>query len=294
MSARDGRYSLQHVQTSLGVSRAVVSSLVNAGFVVPTRGTRNAPRFSFQDLMLLRTAHELREAKVAPRQIVEALSRLRAALPEGAPLSGVRITALGSRVIVRDHEGPRDAGSGQFVMDFEAPPVLSTAVRQLTGTRTHTSTRPTDHGPERATDPVESPEKLAQEAFVLADSLEGTDAVQAEAAYRRAIKLRAGHGPALINLSAMLNEQGRAADVDSLCAAALQSGMDHALLRFNHALALEDLGQAQAALAAYRRALELDPDFADAHYNAACLLESLSDARGALRHFSAYRRLRGA
>jgi tetratricopeptide (TPR) repeat protein len=285
MSARDGRYSLQHVQSSLGVSRAVVTSLVNAGFVVPTRGARNAPRFSFQDLMLLRTAHELRQAKVAPRQIVEALSRLRAALPEGAPLSGVRITALGSRVIVRDHEGPRDAGSGQFVMDFEAP-AASTAVRHLTLTN--------DRDGERAADPGLSPEKLAQEAFVLADSLERTDAARAEAAYRRAITLHAGHGPALINLSALLNEQGRAADVDALCAAALQSGVDHPLLRFNHALALEDLGQAQAALAAYRKALELDPDFADAHYNAACLLESLSDARGALRHFSAYRRLRGA
>ena len=88
MGAREGRYSLKHVQTSLGVSRAVVSGLVEAGFVLPSRGPRNEQRFSFQDLMLLRTAHELRQAKVPPRQIVEALSRLQAALPEGAPALG--------------------------------------------------------------------------------------------------------------------------------------------------------------------------------------------------------------
>ena len=86
-SSRDERYSLRHVESSLGVSRAVIDGLVDAGFVTPALGPRNQRRFTFQDLMLLRTAHELRQAKVAPKRIVEALSKLRAALPEGAALT---------------------------------------------------------------------------------------------------------------------------------------------------------------------------------------------------------------
>ena len=58
-------------------------------------------------------------------------------------------------------------------------------------------------------------------------------------------------------------------------------------------MALEDLGRIREALASYERCLELDPDLADAHFNAAILHEKLGQAQGAVRHYSAYRRLRG-
>ena len=52
-------YSLSRVQAMLGLSRRIVTGLIEQGFVKPTRGRRKEWRFTFQDLMLLRTAHTL-------------------------------------------------------------------------------------------------------------------------------------------------------------------------------------------------------------------------------------------
>lgn len=306
-SSHDERYSLRHVQASLGLSRAVIDGLVDAGFVSPARGPRNQRSFSFQDLMLLRTAHELREAKVAPKRIVEALATLRAGLPTGTALTGVRVSAIGSRVIVRDVEGARDAQSGQFVMDFDAPPgavdegsnepspdaAIAIPAPRATAT-VHALSRPAASRA-RADDSRDAatPRSDATAAYERGAALEANDAAAAEAAYRAALELDPSQISAAVNLSAMLCDQHRAVEADALCTAVLARGVDDALLRFNHGLALDDLNRPRAALAAYRRALEIEPGFADAHYNAACLLESLHDARGALRHFAAYRRLQG-
>jgi len=75
----ESRFSLRHVQEMLGLSRTVLSGLIAAGFVTPARGPRNELRFSFQDLMLLRTAHALHAARIPPRKILHSLAKLRAA-----------------------------------------------------------------------------------------------------------------------------------------------------------------------------------------------------------------------
>lgn len=308
-TARDGHYTLHHVQVSLGVPRSVISGLVGAGFVKPAIGPRNEQQFSFQDLMLLRTAHELRQSKVPPRRIVEALSKLRSALPEGAALTGVRMSALGSRVIVRDGQGVRDAASGQFVMDFDAGSETSAATAQAKATAAPTAPHAKRKAqlhvlvPRAQGAPQAAPASLAANdassthdadaLFAVGEGSEAADPSAAEAAYRRALAIDPGHMHAGINLSALLAERDRAAEADAVCVALLGRDVDHALLRFNHALALEDMKRPRAALDAYRRAIELDANFADAHYNAACLLESLNDTRGALRHFNAYRKLQG-
>ena len=77
----------------LGLSRGVISGLVDSGFVTPSRGPGNALRFTFRDVVLLRTAVELQAARIAPRRILAALRKLRASLPAEMPLTGLRITA---------------------------------------------------------------------------------------------------------------------------------------------------------------------------------------------------------
>ena len=52
-------YTLRNLQAMLGLSRGVITGLVDAGFVTPTRGKRREYRFSFQDVVLLRTAYGL-------------------------------------------------------------------------------------------------------------------------------------------------------------------------------------------------------------------------------------------
>lgn len=264
-------FTLKRVQEMLGLSRTVVTGLIGAGFVSPVRGARNEHRFSFQDLMLLRTAHALQQAQVAPRKILRALTKLQADLPDELPLTGLRISAVGANVVVRDRLGPRDADSGQLLMDFEVAPVAG-SVAFL---------------PPRSPEPPREHEAW----FERGEQAEETDPKAAEAAYRQAVALSPAYVHAYLNLGAMLCEARRCDEAVELYEAALQHGAEDPLLHFNHAIALEDQGKPQEALASYELALALDPAFADAHYNAGRIQHGLGDERSALRHFSAYRRL---
>ena len=69
-------YTTRDVAKLLGLSEAQVRSQARVGYLAPDRGPHNAYRFSFQDLVLLRTAKALSEARIAPRRIRRALRAL--------------------------------------------------------------------------------------------------------------------------------------------------------------------------------------------------------------------------
>lgn len=274
----------------LGVSRAVITGLIDAGFVSPARGPRNEYRFSFQDVVLLRTAHHLQTARIPPRRIVRALQRLQAGLPDHLPLTGLRITAVGSDVAVRDGGAAREVESGQLLMDFElAPAPGSIAIFERAGGTVAAAAGPAtpaaaDVGAGTADDP-------AAAAFADGQRVEPSDPAAAEAAYRRTLGLAPEHAGAWLNLGALLCEAGRCGEAVALFDRAIVHCPHDALLHFNRAIALEDGHRMADALAAYGRCLALAPDMADAHYNAARLHDGLGQAQAALRHYSAYRRL---
>lgn len=267
-------YTIRSIQEMLGLSRGVISGLVGAGFVTPSRGTRNEYRFTFQDVVLLRTAVDLQAARIAPRRIVSALRRLKATLPAELPLTGLRISAVGNDVTVRDGRSQWQADSGQLVMDFELAPVKGTVTLL-----------------QRTPALPALPKDDATTWFSEGEALESRDRRAAEAAYRKVLALDPGHADAYLNLGALLCESARCGEAVALYDEALRRRPDEALLHFNRAVALEDLGRRAEALAGYNASLERDCDLADAHYNAARLHEQLGDAKKAVRHFSAYRRL---
>lgn len=119
MSRQEGSYTLQGLQDMLGISRTDVLGYIKAGFVTPGRGPRNAYRFGFQDVVLLRTAQSLRNADIPAVKVRKSLQRLRALLPAEMPLSGLRITALGDDIAVREDGQAVAAESGQLLFDFE-------------------------------------------------------------------------------------------------------------------------------------------------------------------------------
>lgn len=264
-------FTLRRVQALLGLSRTIVAGLIAEGFVAPTRGKRNEWRFTFQDLMLLRTAHALQASKIPPRRILRSLARLKAELPEALPLTGLRITAIGADVAVRDRDGLWKSDSGQLLMDFDVAPVAG-SVAFLERESAASSA-----------DAVSS--------FELGVALEDSDPAAAEAAYRQALALAPDHEAAYLNLGAMLSEAGRFSELAALSQEAVAHCPQSSLVHFNHGVALDHLERLPQALAAYEASLALDPALADAHYNLARLREQLGDKRGALRHFSAYRRL---
>jgi tetratricopeptide (TPR) repeat protein len=272
--ADDGStFTLRRVQAMLGLSRHIVGGLIDAGFVTPARGKRNEWRFTFQDLMLLRTAHTLQGNGIPPRRILKSLARLKATLPDELPLTGLRITAIGADVVVRDRSGQLQADSGQLLMDFDVAPVAG-AIAVMPDARN--DSRDDDD---------------AQAIFERGQSLEDTDPAAAEAAYLQALALDPALEHAYLNLGVLWAEAERFSELVRLSDAALQHCSECALIHFNRGVALDHLEQLDEAAASYERSLVLDPTLADAHFNLAQLHQQAGDERGALRHYSAYRRL---
>jgi tetratricopeptide (TPR) repeat protein len=268
-------YDREETRKLLKLSDAELRSFLRAGLVVPSR-TKGAPWFSFQDLVVLRTAKELRGAGVSMARIRKALRALRELLPKGAALSKVHITAQGDEVVVRDEGALFAPSSGQLLFDFGVGE-LRAEVEPLARKAMAAASR------NAALD--------AEGWFNLGLSLDEGSPVQAMEAYARAVALDSSHVEAHLNLGRLLHEADQLAPAAAHYQHALKTAPDHALAAFNLAVVLEDQGQVAAATRAYERALTLDPAQADAHHNLAHLFERLGQPAAALRHLAAYRRL---
>ena len=273
MPSAESTFTLRRVQELLGVTRSAVTGLMDAGFVSPERGSRNEYRFTFQDLMVLRMALGLRNANLSPGKILGSLRRLKATLPQALPMTGLRISAIGDSVTVRDRASQWEIDSGQLLLDFEVA-LSEGGIAFLP-----------------VADASAAPDEDHRSWFTRGAHLEADEPAEAEAAYRHALALAPDYVDAYLNLGAMLCESKRCDEAVALYDIALTHCPDSALVHFNHAIALEDQGRLADAVASYERSLLLEPTFADAHFNVGRLEERLGDARGALRHYSAYRRL---
>lgn len=266
----------------LGLSRSAIVRLVELGFVKPKRGPRQAYLFSFQDVVLLRTAHDLRTASIPTAKILRSLRRLKDQLPAEAPLSGLRITAVGNDIAVRDRDSQWEAESGQLLMDFdvglESKGGAVTVVRHLSTAR---------QAPASVAVLVPSPEVL----FARAECMESVDTAEARRIYEQAIAIAPDFTNAYLNLGAILCESGDCDEAVRVFSKGIEHRPDEPLLYFNRAVALEDLNRFEEALASYDLALQLDPNLADAHFNAGRLHDELGNGQGAIRHYNAYRRL---
>lgn len=271
-------YSLREAGKLLGLSRSVLSGLIEAGFVTPTRGPRREYRFSFKDLVVLRAAQGLSEAHIPPARILRSLKRLRARLPDTMPLSGLRIAAVGDQVVVVEGACNWRPDDGQYLLRFDAesrPPESSSVLREA---------KPGIVG-------GEDPGALGAEAFERGTAIEAIAPEAAIDAYRTAIDHAPAHGDAYVNLGRLLHESGRLSAAADVYRQGLSQGIRDATLSFNLGVLEEDREEPEAAIAAYRQALEIRPDFADAHFNLARLCETQGMQREALRHWNAYRKL---
>lgn len=274
-------YSMREVQGVLGISRTVVTALIAAGVIAPRRGARQAYRFTFQDVVLLRTAQSLRDSRIPTRHITRSLKRLQG-LGEGRPPTGLRLSAVGGDVTVQDRQGRWHVDTGQFVLDLDAAGKPQPSGNIVDMRRARAPATPSSQAGD--TDPTGWFERgVASE--------QRDDPAGAEAAYREALTAAPDYLDAWLNLGCLLCEQGRYADAVASYRAALAPLPAQPLLHFNLGVALEDAGAPREALESYHACIELAPDFADAHYNAARLHEALGDPRRAIRHYNQYRRL---
>jgi tetratricopeptide (TPR) repeat protein len=268
MPASDG-YSARDVAGMLGLSVRQVRSY--AGFLSPGRGRRGEYRFTFQDLVLLRTAKDLVASRVPASRVKRALSKLKRQLPEGRALTGIRIFPSGRALVARDGEVVWNPDSGQAHFDFAED-----------GVRAEAGSPPAV--------PVE--ERLDAEGWLdLAGALEDVEPARARSAYEKALSIDPSHADAHVNVGRLLHEEGDLEAAEEHYRSALASEPGHAIAAFNLGVVLEDRGRAEDAATAYRAALKADPSLADAHYRLADVYERLGRKGAAIRHLSAYRKL---
>ena len=263
-------YGAREVAKLLGLSLSQVREYVRAGFLDPVRGPRGELRFTFQDLVLLRTAKGLVSARIPPRRVRRALRKLKEQLPEGRPLRSVHIRAEGDRIVVGDGTAHWSPESGQVLFDFGAREIL------------------------RKVAPLQLRAPFKGDAcdwYERACDLEETAKAEARDAYRRALELDPGLVDAWVNLGRLLHEDGEARAAAEHYRRAIELAPGNVIALFNLGVALEDLRMPEEAILAYRTALAADPDCADAHFNLAQLYERRRDAAAALRHLRTYRKL---
>jgi tetratricopeptide (TPR) repeat protein len=270
-------YTTRDVAKLLGLSEAQVRSHARVGYLSPDRGPRNSYRFSFQDLVLLRAAKALSEARLAPRRIRRALRTLTRQLPAGRSLSGLRISSEGDRIVVRDGQESWNPESGQLLLDFHVAELAD---------RAGPTARRLARRARRSDEPL-----TAEQWYSLGVDLESAAPEEARDAYTWAVTLDPRHASARVNLGRWLQEDGHPELAVAEYRAALASQPRHPAAAFNLGTALEELGRRTEAIQAYRRALDADGRFADAHFNLARLYEQSGKRAAALRHLKAYKLL---
>jgi tetratricopeptide (TPR) repeat protein len=269
------QYSVRDVERLVRLPRRRIRSLVEAGLVSPARGPRNTWLFSFQDLIVLRGAKALAQARVPRKRIRSSVEALKRGLPESAPLSGLSLTAEPQGVVVREGDHRWRAESGQYLLGFgtESPEEVPSDSLRF---------------PQKSSS---TPPESAEAWFERALALEAYDPETAFQAYEQALTLDPALVKARVNLGCLLHEMGRLDRAEAVYREGLRAHGEEPLLLYDLGVLLEDRGRRRDAMLAYEASLRLDPRFADCHYNLALLCRSLGRPKDAIQHMAAYRRL---
>ena len=269
-------YTTREVAEVLGLSTSRILSWTKNGLLTPQRDSRGAFLFSFQDLVLLRTARDLLAKDVPARRVREALEALREQLPVGRPLSAVHVSALGDRILVQEDDAVWEPNSGQLQIDFDVADIA-------------------DQAEPVARRALEAPSRQdsmsADDWFNTALDLEAVTSDEAISAYQKALALEADHADAHLNLGRLLHEGGRVQEAESHYRSATDADPESGRAFYNLGVALDDQGLRSGAIEAYQAALRLDGDLAVAHFNLSRIFEAEGRRPDALRHLAEYKRL---
>lgn len=243
---------------------------------LPAAIERKPRRFSFHDLLIVRTAKGLLEAGISVGRIRKILDSLKRQLPDDQTLSGVKVFADGRRVVVWDATGKWQPDSGQFLLNFEASTVNP-------GRKVHTLERPRS-----------SPRVVAQRWYERAQELEQDSPEEACHAYEEALKIDPTFVEAHVNLGLLFHRGDRLDRAEACYRQAIVHGPDDALGYFNLAGVLLQNGNRRGAITAYTQAIQRQPDLAEAHERLALLYDAEGNTTMAFRHGSASYKLKKA
>ena len=289
------QYSVHDVERLAHLPRSRIRSMVEAGLVSPVRGPHHEWMFSFQDLIVLRTAQALAEAKVPPKRITSSVKELRRRLPDSISLSELHLAAEAERVVVKEGTRRWRPESGQYLLGFEGDPAEgSPSVLEREDAEPPASAHsPANRQPLAGVRPPGTvpPPGSAEDLFQRGLDLETQDPRAALEAYEQAVAADPGLLKARINLGRLLHETGDLDRAHAVYRDAIRANGSDPVLLYDIGVLLEDMGRQNSAMEAYQAALREDPLFADCHFNLALLCERLGKPKDAIQHMAAYRRL---
>ena len=264
-------FSTNEVAHILNLPNSRVRSFVRAGFIVPERNKRNTLQFNFRDLLFLKTAKSLLEAKIPAKKVIRVLSSLKKRVPNDESLTRLKIYADGRRIVIRDGTVKYQPDTGQFLFDFDPHVVLGAA--EFTNRKTAKRNL------------------AAADWFNQGCELEETFPTEATNAYLKALEMDPTISDAHLNVGRLFHKAGLLAESEEHYRAAVAINPRDPTARFNLGVLLEDLKRLAEAVDSYEAAIERDPVFADAHYNLGLILDALGKKKDAFGHLRTARKL---
>ena len=236
---------------------------------------RPAEIYTFSDLIAIQTIVKLREKRIQPRKIAEALDSLRHKLAWiKEPLTELRIVSEGGKIAVHVAGQKMEALSGQILFDFDA---AGLGALKAFPERKH------------AENLVREAETWFQKGLDLEET--GAPVEQAMEAYHKALERNPGAAGALVNLGTIHYRLRQFAEAEKYYVQAVAADPAYALAEFNLGNLHDEQGRLKEAISHYRRALELNPSYADAHFNMALIRERTGDPLQAVAHWKTYLKL---
>jgi len=260
-----------------------VRHYVRRDLLQPLRGLRGEFRFSFQDVVMLRSAKEMLDASIPARRTNRILLELKQrSSGSSRPLSAVRLQIEGNghhakRVLVREDNVSWDVETGQGSLGFAEP--VSVAVPD--------DEKVTPLGQPGLVSVRELDQLSSDDWYNLALDLEEVDPQRAPEAYRKALEVNPRNADAEVNLGRLYQLRGNQKLARKHYKAALSIAPNHPLANYNMGTIFDELDQFDTAVEFYQRAVSIP----DAHYNLARLYEVRGDELASLRHMREYRRL---
>jgi len=114
------------------------------------------------------------------------------------------------------------------------------------------------------------------------------DWAAAEAAYQKAIALRANYGDAYVSLAKVYQDSGKPDKAMETITQAVAANQDDPKVQFNLGIFFLNSGRTEEAIAAFQKAATLDPQNAEAHYHLGTLLVGQNKVADAVAHLEKY------
>lgn len=236
--------------------------------------------FSFTDLIALRTLRKLRESRVPPRRINQAVVSLKEKIAGvESPLSELKMASSGRSVTVQIAGQQMEAITGQLLFDFDAAELKKT-IRTMTAPAAKVSGEALRL-------------KQAEYYFECGLALEESEAPPQKAieAYRKAVEFNPHAAGALVNLGTIYYRLHDHEQAEKYYRQAIEADPQYPLARFNLGNLFDEEGDLEQAEKYYRSALDLNSQYADAHFNLALLCEKKGENLRAVQHWKAYLKL---